>query len=87
VKYVDNFREEVVRWVLSSMGMEEWLVTDVIKAMCENAIPMARVKVVDSRSFEETVQLHQGSIINTLLFIARPDAEGFVKTVQNLLHF
>ena len=67
-KAFDRVPREVVWWALTSLEVEEWLVT-VIRAMYEGVTTAVRMKDGESDSFEVKVGLHQRSVLSPLLFI------------------
>lgn len=56
-KAFDSVPMEVVWWALSSLEVENWLVT-VIRALYEGVITAVRVKDGESDSFEVKVGMH-----------------------------
>ena len=68
-KAFDRVPRKVVRWVLRQLGVEEWLVQKVM-TMYERARTVVRTKQEYSTEFEVKVGVHQGSVLNPLLFVA-----------------
>src|SRR5664279_2582017 len=67
-KAFDRVPREVVWWALRRLGVEEWLVT-IIKVMYTGVTTAVRMKNGESTGFEVKVGVHQGSVLNPLLFI------------------
>ena len=67
-KAFDRVPREVVWWALRYLGVDEWIVS-VIKAMYEDASTKVRMNGRESRAFNVTVGVHQGSVLSPLLFI------------------
>jgi len=67
-KAFDRVPRKVTRWALRKAGVEEWLVRAVM-VMYEGAQTVVRTTEGDSKSFNVKVGLHQGSVLNPLLFV------------------
>ena len=68
-KAFDRVPREVVRWALRKLGVDEWLIRTVM-ALYTEACTVFRADAGLSESFEVKVSLHQGSVLNPLLFAA-----------------
>ena len=68
-KAFDRVPREVVRWALRQLGVEEWLVQTVM-TMYERARTVVRTKQDYITEFEMKVEVHQGSVLSPLLFVA-----------------
>ena len=66
-KAFDRVPREVLWWALRHVGMDEWIV-NVIKSMYEGVTTSVKMNDVESESFEVKVGMHQGSVLNPLLF-------------------
>ena len=53
---------------MRSLGVYEWIVS-VIKAMYEDATTAVKLNGRESKGFKVKVGVHQGSVLNPLLFI------------------
>ena len=71
-KAFDRVPREVVRWALRKLGVDEWLIRTVM-ALYTEACTVIRTAAGLSESFEVKVGLHQGSVLNTLLFASVMD--------------
>ena len=60
---------EVMRWSLMMLGVDEWLICTVMSLYTE-ACTVVRTDAGLSESFEVKIDLHQGSVLSTLLFAA-----------------
>ena len=67
-KAFDRVPRKVLWWVLRSVGMEEWSIR-VIQGMYTNARSRVRVNGQYSEEFGVAVGVHQGPVLNPLLFI------------------
>ena len=71
-KAFDRVPREVVRLALRKLGVDEWLIRTVM-ALYTEACTVVRTDAGLSESFEVKVGLHQGSVLNPLLFAAVMD--------------
>ena len=71
-KAFDRVPRVVVRWTLQKLGVDEWLIHTVM-ALYTEACTVVRTVAGPSESFEVKVWLHQGSVLNLLLFSAVMD--------------
>ena len=67
-KTFDRVQREVVRWVLRTLGVDEWFIRTVMTLYTE-ACTVVRTDAGLSGSFEGKVGLHQGSVLRPLLFL------------------
>ena len=67
-KAFDRVPRKVVRWALRMSGIEEWLVQAVM-ALFAGAKTHIQTSCGDSENFDVNVGIHQGSVLNPLLFI------------------
>ena len=67
-KAFDRVPREVISWAMRKLGVEEWLVSAVM-SMYSGAKTVARTVYGNSKSFEVTVGMHQGSALSPLLFV------------------
>ena len=58
-----------MRWALSKLGVDEWLIR-IVMALYTEALTVVRTYVGLSESFEVKVGLHQGSVLSPFLFAA-----------------
>ena len=66
-KEFDRVPREVVRWALRKLCVDEWLIRTVM-ALYTEACTVVRTDAGLSESFELNVGLHQGLVLNPLLF-------------------
>ena len=68
-KEFDRVPREVVRCALRKLGLDEWSIRAVM-ALYTEACTVVRTDAGLSESFKVNVGLHQGSVMNPLLFTA-----------------
>ena len=71
-KAFDRVPRELVRWALRKLGVPEWLIRTGM-ALYTEACTVVRTDTGLSDNFEVKVGLHQGSVLNPLLFAAVMD--------------
>ena len=71
-KAFDRVPREVVRWALWKLGVDELVIRTVMTLYTE-ACTVVRTDVGLSENFEVKVGLHQGSVLNPMLFAAVMD--------------
>ena len=67
-KAFDRVPRKVIWWALRKLGVEEWIVW-LVQGMYANVRSWVRVGEGFSKEFEVKVLVHQGSLLNPLLFI------------------
>ena len=72
-KAFDRIQRDMVRWALRKLEVEEWLMKAVM-IMYKRAKTMVKMKHGNSKEFEGKVQVHQGSVLNTLQFVVVMEA-------------
>ena len=68
-KAFDRVPTEVVRWALRKLDVDEWLIRTIM-ALYTEASTVVRTDAGLSERLEVKVGLHQGSVLNSLLFAA-----------------
>ena len=63
----DQVSRKMIRWAMRKLGVEEWIVK-LVQGMYENVWNRVRVGEGLSDEFEVRVGVHQGSVLNPLLF-------------------
>ena len=73
-KTFDRVPREVVRWALTKLGADEWLILiRTVMSLYTEACTVVRTDAGLRESFEVKVGLHQGSVLCPLLFAAVMD--------------
>src|SRR3989442_2685527 len=67
-KAFDRVPHEVLWWALRHVGVEEWML-NVIKSMYDGVTTAVKRNGEESESFEVKLGVHQGSVLNPILFI------------------
>ena len=67
-KAFDRVPRKVIWWALRKLGVDEWIVR-LVQGMYSNAKSRVRVGEGYSEEYEVKVGVHQGSVLNPLLFI------------------
>ena len=67
-KAFDRVPREVLWWALSSLGVDDWIVS-VIKSMYADTVTMVKLNGKVSKGFKVKVGVHQGSVLSPLLFV------------------
>jgi len=67
-KAFDRVPREVIRWAMSKLGVEEWLVLAVM-SMYTGAKTVVRTVYGNSNGFEVKVGMLQSSALSPLLFV------------------
>jgi len=65
-KAFDRVPNEVIRWAMRKLGVEEWLVSAVM-SMSTGAKTVVRTVYGNGNDFEVEVDMHQGSALSPLL--------------------
>jgi len=74
-KAFDRVPREVIRWAMSKLVVEEWLVSAVM-SMYTGAKAVVRTAYGNSSGFEVKVGMHQGSASSPLLFVIVMEAKS-----------
>ena len=67
-KAIDRVPRMILWWALRKVGIPEWIVR-VVQIMYQNARSRVRISNSNSDVFNVQVGIHQGSVLNPLLFI------------------
>ena len=66
-KAFNRMPREIVWWALRVVGVDEWIVK-AIQVMYDGATTAVRLRDRESKEFRVKVEVHQGSVLNPLLF-------------------
>ena len=67
-KAFDLVPRRILRWAMRKLRIDEWII-QIVKSMHNNAHSKVRITNSYSNPFKVSVGVHQGSVLNSLLFI------------------